>query len=524
MAKISGIAADVQKSVLDAAQFSGLAGNVDVIDGPAFVNANLHLADYAVGVISGAAAAVEALGRARGLPAQKITVDRRLANIHFTALTFDFLNGQNLFFDCWGDGADNGLYPTKDGRHISTIGTTHVLRNKFLNFLGVPLDAQAIERAILKFDALDIEQKFADVGVPGGVVRSLDEWSNSDVGQHTAKLPLFTMKSEGSSHTRDLGKARSRPFEGVRVLELSNIIANPTAAMLFGQLGADVVNILPVTGDFVYPGWFHTGWGKRSIRLNIRSDGGRKQFAKLISEADVLHTGHAPGALERLGFGQDELMKLNPNLIVAGISVQSRGTPWEGRKGFEQIGQAISGVVAALSANDPAHPVYAPVLINDYGTAYLLVAGVAAALCHRIEKGGFWLVGPSLVRNGMEAAKYTGCTEKGQIATGDDLKKYMYDVETFHGTWTRLQAAFQFETYRSASTVAPPLPGSTHPIKMEWRTADWYAQEDARLKKVDFGPSAVVASGGIIGWNPNGGFQDRSDHRGGNDFSSLFKG
>jgi hypothetical protein len=163
------------------------------------------------------------------------------------------------------------------------------------------------------------------LGLPGGWLRSRQEWLDHPVGAYANDTPIIEFEKRGNSHSRKLGQSKSRLLSGVRVLDLTNVIANPIGGRLLAEAGADVININPVTGDFILPTWTEGSWGKRNIRLDLKSQEGKQRFKELLSTADVLIDGHAPGAFERLGFDSDTLFNINPNLIRTGVSFAPRG-------------------------------------------------------------------------------------------------------------------------------------------------------------------------------------------------------
>jgi hypothetical protein len=288
------------------------------------------------------------------------------------------------------------------------------------------------------------------------------------------------------------------------VLEIANIIAGPTSSRVLADQGADVIKVQPVHGEWVLALAFDTGWGKRNVRLDLRTPYGRKRFTELLSEADVLLDGQEPGALARLGFGVQEIRTINPSIVVAGMSYGIRGTDWEARKGFEQIAQAVTGVVHLNSVSLPA-PTYTSVLINDYSTAYLTATGIISALIEREENGGIWASTTSLTRNSMEVVAMAagGPAENPVPFSNDDLVAFGVDQDSSLGVWTRLRSPVEFSHSPSFFSRTPNVPGSS-PATLSWLDAPamaevpHYASKAARDKLIQ----EVV---------PNYGIEDRGD-------------
>lgn len=489
--------------VLKCFMFTTDSSKIEVTQSASYVHSPLFLHDYATGLVASAASALEYLGQMRGLPSQSIRLDRRLVGLHFNEYLFSYLNGQHLIFDSWGMGADNGIYETKDNKWFSYVGDISRFKIELSRYLDCPLIVESVRRAIRGKNAQEIEDDMIKLGLPGGWLRSRQEWLEHPVGVYAKDRPLIDFQVIGKSHSRKLGQRGSRPLSGVRVLDSSNVIANPIGARLLAEAGADVININPVVGDFILTTWIESSWGKRNIRLDLKSEEGKRRFVELLSTADVLIDGHTPGAFERLGFDTDTLFGINPNLIRTGVSFAPRRSLWERRRGFEQIAQTVSGV-AHIQTEGFAEPRYTPLLINDYGTAYLMLAAVAAALAQRESEGGYWDAHISLIGNSMKAAAFTGSTEIPEQFVEEDLIKYTVDQESDLGIWTRFAPAIDFSHTRLGTHVLPSLPGSS-PTDISWLDLT-----DGEFEAPSY-PSKLARDGKIAGFFPNYGLQDRCD-------------
>ena len=477
---------------------------IEITQSASYVHSPLFLHDYITGVVASAASALEHLGQVRGLPSQSIRLDRRLVGLHFNDYLFSYLNGQHLVMDSWGVGPDNGIYETKDGKWFSHVGDIARLKREFSRYLDCPLIVESVRRAIKEKNAQEIEDDMIKLDLPGGWMRSRQEWLDHPVGAYAEDHPIIEFEKRGNSDSRKLGPSRSRLLSGVRVLDLTNVIANPIGTRLLAEAGADVINVNPVIGDFILTTWIEGSWGKRNIRLDLKSPEGKQRFKELVATADVLVDGHAPGALERLGFGADTLFKINPDLIRTGVSFAPRGSLWDNRKGFEQIAQTVSGVAHAQSEGSSDGPHYTPMLINDYGGAYLILAAVAGALAQREAEGGYWDAHISLIGNSTRAAAFTGSTEIPEKLVEDDLIKYLVDQESDLGIWSNFTPAMDFSHTKLGTHVLPSLPGSS-PTDISWLPVSHAEFE------VPYCPSKLAREGKVTGFVPNYGAEDRCD-------------
>ena len=187
------------------------------------------------------------------------------------------------------------------------------------------------------------------------------------------------------------GSGRPLPLQGVRVLDISQVMAGPYACMLLGDLGADVIKIEPpVTGDQTRGsmgfkmkgadslGFLNMNRNKRSITLDLKSPAGKELLLKLARDADILIENYRPGALRRLGLGYDVLSEVNPRLVYTSISGFGQTGPWADRPGFDLMAQAMSGVMSVTGYPD-SPPVKAGVPVADIGCALFAIYATLAA-------------------------------------------------------------------------------------------------------------------------------------------------
>jgi len=184
---------------------------------------------------------------------------------------------------------------------------------------------------------------------------------------------------------------RPLPLAGVRVLDVSQVMAGPYACMLLGDLGADVVRIEPPgTGDQTRGamgfkmkgadslGFLNMNRNKRSVTLNLKSEAGKQVLLRLAKDADILIENYRPGAMKRLGLGYEVLKEINPRLVYTSISGFGQTGPWADRPGFDLMAQAMSGVMSVTGyPNSP--PVKAGVPVADIGCALFAIYATLAA-------------------------------------------------------------------------------------------------------------------------------------------------
>ena len=184
---------------------------------------------------------------------------------------------------------------------------------------------------------------------------------------------------------------RPLPLAGVRVLDISQVMAGPYACMLLGDLGADVIKIEPPgTGDQTRGsmgfkmkgadslGFINMNRNKRSVALNLKSKAGKAALLALAKDADILIENYRPGAMKRLGLGYDAMKEINPRLVYTSISGFGQTGPWADRPGFDLMAQAMSGVMSVTGYPD-SPPVKCGVPVADSGCALFAIYATLAA-------------------------------------------------------------------------------------------------------------------------------------------------
>ncbi|HEX3861678.1 MAG TPA: CoA transferase [Stellaceae bacterium] len=213
------------------------------------------------------------------------------------------------------------------------------------------------------------------------------------------------------------------PLSGIRVVDLTRILAGPFCTMVLADMGAEVVKIeTPGVGDPLRQqgairdglSWYFAGFNrnKRSLSLNLRSEAGKMVLARLIEQSDVLVENYRPGVLDQMGFGAERLKALKPDLVYANISGFGTSGPYRDRPAFDFIAQAMSGFMA-VAGGPPmrAGPPIADLVAGLYGAI-----GVCAALVRRGRTGLGETVGSSL-NNGL--ISLLAFLAANQLATGD---------------------------------------------------------------------------------------------------------
>ncbi len=273
-------------------------------------------------------------------------------------------------------------------------------RQALLDAFGVPDGDNAVVERVLGatfagLAATEIEQRAYASGALAVAARNTEQWRSIPAGAAVDATSLVAI-DELVGNAPPLGPSGPLPASGVRVLDLTRVIAGPTGTRMLGALGAEVLRIDP-PGRPELPLHAVDGViGKASAILDAATRRGKETVEELLAQADVVVSGYRPGALRRLGLEPDQLAECHPHLIVASLSAWGPGA-WEARRGFDSLVQIASGIGSSTST-DGDRPGVLPCQLLDHATGYLLAAGVLAALARRARTGQVTHVRVSLAR------------------------------------------------------------------------------------------------------------------------------
>lgn len=350
------------------------------------------------------------------------------------------------------------LYPTKNGRWFLLHGSFPNTTEATLKLLDCSNDKVEVAKAISAWEAQQLEDEMGERGLCGAMVRSAKEWGAHPQGQALASRPVVEVLRVGDCPAQLIG-AGKRPLSGVRVLDLTRVLAGPTCGRTLAEHGADVLRIdspkLPNVAPFV----IDTGHGKHSAHLDLTNADDAERLRGLVREADMFTQGYRLGAMERLGFGPEALHELRPGLIYTSLNCYGHEGPWKGRPGWEQLAQTVTGIAAEHGG--PKGPRLLPAAATDYTTGFLAALGALAALRRRAEEGGSYHVRVSLARTGMWLDTLGRSREEGAGLTPDDIAPLTTVTETPHGRLQHLKPSLQLSE-TPPHWELPTVPLGTH--------------------------------------------------------------
>lgn len=289
-----------------------------------------------------------------------------------------------------------GFYPLRDGRWMYLHCNFFNLRDRNLAVLGAPAKREAVGKAVATWDGLELEKTIFEAGGACSFVRSEVEWRALPQMQTVARLPLLEIVKIGDAPPQPLPDG-DRPLSGVRVLDLTRVLAGPTCARTLAEHGADVLRVTREDLADSGPSDFDTGIGKLCTHIDLRNPREAETMRSLIGESDVFSQSYRPGALARRGLSPEAVAELRPGIVYVTLSAWGHEGPWRDRRGYDTVVQSANGMAYRPNNERPA---FLPVSAQDYIAGYLLAYGAMVALGRRVREGGNWLVRASLAGAG----------------------------------------------------------------------------------------------------------------------------
>ena len=310
-----------------------------------------------------------------------VSVDRRLASFWFSSS----IRPQGWQIPpLWDPVA--GDYACADGWiRLHTNAPHH--RAAAERVLGQVADRAAMASKVAPWNAGELEQAIVDAGGCAAQMRSWQAWQQHRQGLAVNAEDLVQRQTfETRADSPWLGSV-ARPLAGIKVLDLTRVLAGPVASRFLAGLGAQVLRIDS-------PTWNEPGvvpemtLGKRCARLDLKTTEGRQVFETLLKGADILFHGYRADALEHLGYTASELQTLAPGLIDVSLNAYGWSGPWRNRRGFDSLVQMSSGIAeAGMAWKQVDKPVPLPVQALDHATGYLMAASAISALGERLTSG-----------------------------------------------------------------------------------------------------------------------------------------
>lgn len=396
---------DITQSMLDAIlaalDLSGDAGSRVTFSGNDRLASYLPVSELAVASIGAAATTVsELVGLFSAVP--PVSVSYRSASLWFG------WSIQPMGWEMpspWDSIA--GDYKALDGWiKLHTNAPNH--RAAALSVLDCEPTREAVAEKVEAWRGDELEDAIVATGGCAARLRSGAEWAVHPQGKAVAAEPLIIWTAPSNGVVSEWRSSPARPLSGLRVLDLTRVLAGPVATRFLAGYGADVLRVDP-------PGWDEPGvipevtLGKRCTRLDLKTVSGRDSLRRLLGEADILIHGYRSDALESMGFSVAERQAIRPGLIDISLDAYGHSGPWAGRRGFDSLVQFSSGIASAgMDWRNADTPVSLPVQALDHATGYLLAAAAIRGVIARTTGSGSICARMSLARTAKLLTDYEG--------------------------------------------------------------------------------------------------------------------
>jgi crotonobetainyl-CoA:carnitine CoA-transferase CaiB-like acyl-CoA transferase len=293
-----------------------------------------------------------------------------------------------------------GVYKTRDRRFVRLHTNFRHHRDAVCKVLDCKPERDDVQAALMQWDGEAFETAAYAAGGVVAMMRSYDEWSDLPQARALAALPPITFERIGEAAPKPW-PAGDRPLAGLRVLDLSRVIAGPVAGRTLAVHGADV---LLISGpDLPAIPWLtiDTGRGKLTSLIELKSEQGRASLRDLLAQADIFSQGYRPRSLAALGFSPEEAARISPGIVYVSLSAYGHVGPWAERRGFDSLVQTATGFNHAEGqAAGVEAPKELPAQMLDHATGYLMAFGAVMAKARQSREGGSWHVRVSLAQTG----------------------------------------------------------------------------------------------------------------------------
>lgn len=368
------------------------------------------------------------------------------ARVNSAASVNNAINGSFYKYKA-GDGRDISfhVYYQEQQRKLFEAMEMSKPSSKY-TFFSIPQDKKEIAAKVAAKPALELEEMAFNAGACACMLRSRQEWESSELGKAVKAMPLIQEEKFGDGAVRDFGRPNSRgPLSGIKVLDLTHIIAGPACSRVLAEYGADVLMIR--RGRYMdqeqamleLDGWA----GKNSVQLDFNVPDQLAHAKELIKQADVITYSYQNGALDHFGLSEADIRELKPNIIYANLNCFS-DTVWKQRPGWAPCAEDISGL--SVRNGSMGHPVNLNGVPLDYFPGFILALGTLLAISHQLKNGGGYKVTTSLTRgaqylhectdlcqSGVMGGKYSTVRESCGEPIWDNVRRYV-NVDALGGT------------------------------------------------------------------------------------------
>jgi crotonobetainyl-CoA:carnitine CoA-transferase CaiB-like acyl-CoA transferase len=368
-----------------------------------------------------------------------------------------------------------GIYKTRDNRFVRLHTNFRHHRDAVCKVLNCKPERDEVQAALMQWDAEPFETAAYAGGCVVAMMRSHDEWLALPHAQALAELPLIRIEKIGDAAPKPWPTG-DRPLAGVRVLDLSRVIAGPVAGRTLAVHGADVMLISSPNLPAIPWLTIDTGRGKLTSFVDLKTEQGRDLLRGLLAQADIFSQGYRPASIAALGFAPEEAAHISPGIVYVSLSAYGHAgpstSPWAGRRGFDSLVQTTTGFNHAEGqAAGVEGPKELPAQMLDHATGYMMAFGTMIAKARQSREGGSWHVRVSLAQTGRwlwSLGRVPDGFSTGDLK-GESVTPFIEEIPSGYGPLRSVSHSAKLsKTPASWSRPAMPL-GSHAP---EWPARD----------------------------------------------------
>jgi hypothetical protein len=455
---------NLPKSALDALDISADAGCY-----PSSFKVE-HLAQSTIALSALSAALFWSCHQQRAIP--KVIVPAEHACVEFKSERLYVLDGKAAPSS---GSTIGGLHKAADG-HVRIHDSFPNHRQNALKLLGLSVDATRddVANKVSEWKAVHLEDEALRCGAVVTALRSFDEWDELPQAKAVADWPiLINCITNSPPYTPPIPTSLPsiRCLRGIRVVEMSRVIAAPVAGKTLAVHGADVIWITSPTLPDLPDLDIDLSRGKRTIQLDIKNADDKAKLLDLLRKSDVFIQSYRPGSLAAQGLSAQELTKINPNLILASLNAYGSEGPWSKNRGFDSLVQTCSGInvedAKRYGADEAARVL--PCQALDHGAGYLLATGIMAALYKRATSGGAYEVKVSLagvMKYLRSLGQYKGKSgfNRRDFERPEDVAQYLETRQTGLGELRAVGHAARIDGIEVGWEEMPKALGSDDPV------------------------------------------------------------
>lgn len=424
---------------------------------------SFRLAAAAQVSIAAAGLGAAEIWRLRSGQSQDVTVDMRHAVVECRSERYLRVDGKPPG-PAWD--AIAGIYKTRDSRFVRLHTNFPHHREAVCKVLNCKPEREDVQAALMQWDAEPFETAAYAAGGVVAMMRSHDEWSDLPHAKALAELPLITIAKIGEA-ARKPWPAGDRPLAGVRVLDLSRVIAGPVAGRTLAAHGADV--LLISSPDLPSIPWLtiDTGRGKLASFVDLKSEKGRDKLRGLLAQADIFSQGYRPTSIAALGFSPEDAARMSPGIVYVSLSAYGHAGPWAERRGFDSLVQTATGFNhAEAQAAGIDGPKELPAQMLDHATGYLMAFGAMMAKARQSRQGGSWHVRVSLAQTGRWLWNLGRVADgfKTEDLKGEAVKPFTEEIPSGFGPLRSVRHSAVLSR-TPAFWLRPAMPLGSHPPK-----------------------------------------------------------